>query len=160
MKKRRPRPAPAGKRKTAKATKASTKESKASAKASEPLADWFGVEPAGVRRPARAAKKPEAAASSIEPEGLSATSLLIWDRVNATYDDMTDAEKGMLLEGLRSRDRASEARELIEEEGILIRDRFGAIKANPACAVERDARAAFVAVMCKLNLNEHGLEDG
>jgi len=49
-------------------------------------------------------------------------------------------------------DRAQEAREAVTAEGILVKDRWGQLKANPACNVERDQRALFGRLVAQLDL--------
>ena len=44
----------------------------------------------------------------------------------------------ILVSYLTALDRVEEARVEIAKIGVLIKDRFGIIKANPYCAVERD----------------------
>jgi P27 family predicted phage terminase small subunit len=51
-------------------------------------------------------------------------------------------------------DRASTARRQIAREGITYTDRFGAPRAHPAVAIERDARAAFSRLVAQLGLDD------
>jgi hypothetical protein len=57
-------------------------------------------------------------------------------------------------------DRLAAARAAIAEHGELVIDRYGAPKLNPACALEKDARAGFLAAMKALNLDLEPLRDG
>ena len=41
-------------------------------------------------------------------------------------------------------DRCSEAREVLAAEGVIVRDRFGQVRAHPAVAIERDSRLAVL----------------
>ncbi len=50
-------------------------------------------------------------------------------------------------------DRMNAARKEIQDRGILVEDRFGVPKANPAVAVERDARTAFLRAVRNLDLD-------
>lgn len=57
-------------------------------------------------------------------------------------------------------DRMRAAQTAIAEHGELVIDRYGAPKLNPACALEKDARAGFLAAMRALNLDLEPLRDG
>jgi len=50
-------------------------------------------------------------------------------------------------------DRANEATARIAKDGAYITDRFGQLKAHPACAVERDAAATFARLLRELDLD-------
>jgi phage terminase small subunit len=50
-------------------------------------------------------------------------------------------------------DRAQEAREAIAKHGAFYADRFGAPKAHPAVAVERDAKILFARLVRELRLD-------
>ena len=50
-------------------------------------------------------------------------------------------------------DRAQEARETLAAEGSYFVDRFGAPRAHPAVAVERDSRVAFARLLRELDLD-------
>lgn len=49
-------------------------------------------------------------------------------------------------------DRAADARRQLEVDGAVYRDRFGAPRAHPAVAIERDARLAFAKLVRQLDL--------
>jgi hypothetical protein len=57
-------------------------------------------------------------------------------------------------------DRMRAAQASIAERGELVDDRYGAPKLNPACGLEKDARAGFLAAMRALNLDLEPLRDG
>jgi phage terminase small subunit len=71
-------------------------------------------------------------------------------------DDL--AGRFLLEQALRSFDRVQAASKLIAEHGEVLRDRFGQLRANPACTVERDARAAMLAAFKQLNLDVEPLQ--
>lgn len=75
--------------------------------------------------------------------------------------DLTDAgAQAILGAGLMSLERAERCRKVIEKEGELVVDRFGKGKAHPLCAVERDARAQWLAALKMLNLDILPNRDG
>lgn len=50
-------------------------------------------------------------------------------------------------------DRVTEARVLIEEHGILVPNRFGELRPNPALTLEKDARIAVLRALRELSLD-------
>jgi phage terminase small subunit len=56
-------------------------------------------------------------------------------------------------------DRIAAAQAAITDHGELVIDRYGGVKLNPACALEKDARAGFLAAMKALNLDLEPLRD-
>src|SRR5438874_2185699 len=50
-------------------------------------------------------------------------------------------------------DRCQQAREMIDKHGLLIKDRFGQPRLNPAVPVERDSRTAFLRAVRELDLD-------
>ena len=57
-------------------------------------------------------------------------------------------------------DRMAAAQAAIAEHGELVSDRYGGVKLNPACNLEKDARSGFLAAMRALNLDLEPLRDG
>ena len=51
-------------------------------------------------------------------------------------------------------------KDIINKEGLTIKDRFDQIKAHPLCAVMRDARSQKLAALKALNLDLEPLRDG
>ena len=51
-------------------------------------------------------------------------------------------------------DRAQQARQAVADQGLTFSDAGGAIKANPAVAIERDARTLFARLVRELNLDQ------
>jgi P27 family predicted phage terminase small subunit len=76
------------------------------------------------------------------PDYLGAPERQIWADVVADWKG-SRSSFSVLASGLESHQRAREARETIDEEGLTIIGRDGQPKAHPLCSVERDARAAF-----------------
>lgn len=73
-----------------------------------------------------------------------------------------DDEAGLLIlqTSLEAFDRMRRAQVEISERGEVFSDRFGQIKANPAVAMERDARSQMLAALKQLNLDLEPLRDG
>lgn len=57
-------------------------------------------------------------------------------------------------------DRIHAAQKAIADHGELVIDRYGAPKLNPACVLEKDARAGFLAAVKALNLDLEPLREG
>src|SRR5215813_10227559 len=76
----------------------------------------------------------------------------LFARVVRAYGLHDEVSRQILAEACTSLMRAREARETIDKEGVSFRDRWGQIKANPVCAIERDARAAALSAFRQLNL--------
>jgi phage terminase small subunit len=62
----------------------------------------------------------------------------------------------ILNKALEAFDRAEQARDVIAGSGILIKSRLGEVKPNPAIAIERDSRAAFLSGIKALGLDLEG----
>lgn len=87
------------------------------------------------------------------PKSLGKVGRAFWKNVCATYD-LSDAHHHRLLENAAtSLDRAAEARASIATVGLLVKNRFGELVANPACNIERQANNAF-----RQNVRELGLD--
>jgi len=94
------------------------------------------------------------------PKHLSPEAKRIWKEILREYAIDDAAGLRILRTALEAWDRAQGAREVIEQEGMQIVDRFGQSKAHPLLAVERDARAGFLQGMKALNLDIEPLRDG
>ena len=96
------------------------------------------------------------------PKGLTAEARSFWRSIQSEYE-IFDAG------GLAVLDRAAEALDSLRAAQAVVRRlgpvvegpgrsvagkrEPGAVKANPACAVERDSRAAFLGALKQLNLD-------
>lgn len=93
-------------------------------------------------------KAPRLVASSPAPNPPSPPTHLgeperrIWANVLSEFSG-TLTSFAVLASGLEAHQRAREAREIIESEGMVVTGRDGQSKAHPLCTVERDARKAF-----------------
>ena len=86
------------------------------------------------------------------PAGLSAAALAHWAEITAEWEEWNPDELARLESALQAWDRWQAARAIIEHEGLQVQNRFGERRAHPLLAVERDNRAAFVAIMRGLGL--------
>ena len=98
-------------------------------------------------------KSPRKPAANPPPSGLSPAAVEWWKRLHREFD-LDDEGAAFLLESaLRAFDRMNEAAALIAKHGVCIEDRYKQLKPNPACAVERDSRAAMLQAFKALNLD-------
>jgi P27 family predicted phage terminase small subunit len=86
------------------------------------------------------------------PEGLKSRSQRLWGAVNKDFE-LAPHELALLEEACRALDRADQARELVDEKGPVVSDRFGQLRAHPALAIERDMRGLFVRCLRELGLD-------
>lgn len=87
------------------------------------------------------------------PAGLSPAAKSWWKKLTNEYG--IDDQAGLLIleTAMRAMDRMTQAGALIDKHGAVILDKFEQLKANPACAVERDSRAAMMGALKSLNLD-------
>ena len=95
------------------------------------------------------------------PAHLSDESKGTWRDLLREWPSIADvAGLRILRVALESFDRAQEAREEIDRDGMTVMDRFNQVRPHPLLATERDNRAAFLAGMKALNLDLEPLRDG
>jgi len=83
------------------------------------------------------------------PQGLTPNARAIWTRLQREYQIIDAAGLAVLEQAVRSYERAEEARRQLAK-GSCVRDRWGQPKPHPAAAIERDARAGFLAALRQL----------
>lgn len=66
----------------------------------------------------------------------------------------------LILLAAQAWDKAEEARKILEKEGIIYHDRFGAPRPHPAVAIERNAQIAFLRMVRALNFNSEEIKKG
>ena len=76
------------------------------------------------------------------PSHLTVGSRRLWADITSTYV-LEPHHLAILAAAMEARDRMLQARAAIARHGLLVTDRFGALRANPALAIERDSRTAF-----------------
>jgi phage terminase small subunit len=59
----------------------------------------------------------------------------------------------LLTKACEAWDRSEQAREAIAKQGLTYEDRFGAPRARPECAIERDSRLAFARLVREMGLD-------
>lgn len=76
---------------------------------------------------------------------------LFFRHIDRKYQ-LEDHHRRVLDAGCRAHDRMTEAGNLVAKVGILIKTRSGDAKVNPAVAIERDSRVAFLRCLRELGL--------
>jgi phage terminase small subunit len=103
--------------------------------------------------------KPPVDPAQTPPASLSNAALSWWQRLTAEYAIDDEAGRFLLEQAMRAFDRMQAASAIVGKHGEVTEDRFGQLRVNPACAVERDARAAMLAAFKALNLSVEPLHD-
>ena len=68
-----------------------------------------------------------------------------------------DAEDGSLeklVAAGEALDRTRQAREIVDQNGCTVTNKYGEVKTHPAVNIQRDFSALFVKIMRELNLSE------
>lgn len=94
------------------------------------------------------------------PEHLSIEAREWWQRIMDEYDIADTAGQLLLLSAMEAFDAMREAQTAVDKHGPVYLDRYQQPKANPACAVVRDSRAAMLSALKALNLDLEPLRDG
>ena len=89
------------------------------------------------------------------PAHLEAATRDWWLSVVRTWE-LDEHHVRLLTLACEAWDRAEEARQRLARDGSYVRDRFRQLKAHPAVAVERDARAQFARLLRELDLDVDG----
>jgi P27 family predicted phage terminase small subunit len=86
------------------------------------------------------------------PQGL-ANSTAAWFRAVCRDYVLEEHHVRLLTMACRAWDRAEQARELLDTEGLTTRDRYGGARAHPAVMIERDCRTQFARLVRELDLD-------
>lgn len=86
------------------------------------------------------------------PAHLRSATKTWWASVIAEYG-LEEHHERLLTLAAQAWDRAEEARTALEANGLTYTDRFGAPRARPEIAVERDSRLAFARLIRELDLD-------
>ncbi len=94
------------------------------------------------------------APSHLKPPGAK-----LWRELIDEYGIGDPAGLALVATAAECVDRMRAAQASIAEHGELVKDRYGTPKLNPACGLEKDARAGFLAALRALNLDLEPLRD-
>jgi P27 family predicted phage terminase small subunit len=93
------------------------------------------------------------------PAHLRKEGAALYREIASEYAIGDAAGLALLATACEALDRMRAAQAAISSNGELVRDRYGALKLNPACGLEKDARAGFVLALKALNLDIEPLRD-
>jgi hypothetical protein len=93
------------------------------------------------------------------PNHLRAAGRRLWVDIVIQYRIGDAAGQALVTTAAECLDRIREAQRAIRQHGALVPDRYGALKQNPACFLERDARAGMLSALRALNLDLEPLRD-
>lgn len=91
-------------------------------------------------------------AQKTPPEHLSHASRAWWASVVEEYE-LEPHHIELLTLAAEARDRAEQARLMIEREGMVVPTTAGGMKTHPAVAIEKNSRAAFAYLLRELDLD-------
>lgn len=89
------------------------------------------------------------------PDHLRPQTAQWWLAVHKDYD-LESHHSRLLTLAAEAFDRAEQAREMLDRDGICIPTGGGGLKAHPAAAIERDSRLAFARLLRELDLDFDG----
>src|SRR5262245_51822678 len=92
------------------------------------------------------------------PKTLGAEGRKLWKRIAEAYN-LDEAAMVFLETACLFQDRASGATAVIAEKGIAFTDRWGQLRPNPACQIERDSRAGKLRALKQIGLDLEPLHD-
>ena len=93
------------------------------------------------------------------PNHLKAAGRRLWADIVTQYHIADGAGLALVTTAAEAQDRIRETQRAIRQYGALVPDRYGALKQNPACFLERDARAGMLSALRALNLDLEPLRD-
>lgn len=87
------------------------------------------------------------------PAHLKRDGARLWSEIAKQYSIDDAGGLALLTTAAECLDRMRAAQASIATAGELVTDRYGAPKLNPACGLEKDARAGFIIAMKALRLD-------
>lgn len=93
------------------------------------------------------------------PSHLAKDGKALWSGIVADYSIDDSAGLALVTTAAECMDRMRAAQALIREHGECLPDRYGGLKANPACKVELDSRNGLMSALKMLNLDLEPLRD-
>jgi P27 family predicted phage terminase small subunit len=85
------------------------------------------------------------------PEHLGTAGRRLWRELHAEHT-FAEHERELVRRACEAADRADQAREIVEREGVVAVDRYGQTRVHPAVVVEKDSRAAIARLLSALRL--------
>lgn len=98
---------------------------------------------------------PGAAADGPSPVPLTGDRQRLWDDVRLRFV-LEPASENLLRNACESLERAAQLAEQVTRDGATFRDRFGAVRANPAVMLERDFRGLAARQLAQLAARMEG----
>ena len=93
------------------------------------------------------------------PSHLTKEAKTIWRTLVKEYAIVDSGGLEILRVALEAFDRAQKCRVSIDKVGLVVKDRFGAVRPHPLLPMERDSRAAFLQALKQLCLDVLPLKD-
>ena len=93
------------------------------------------------------------------PRHLGKSGKQLWTALRAEYQIDDAAGIALLTAAAECLDRMRAAQQAIGEHGEIVTDRYGQVKVNPACGLEKDARNGLLQAVRALNLDIEPLRD-
>lgn len=93
------------------------------------------------------------------PSHLKPAGAKLWRELVDEYGIADAAGLALVSTAAEALDRVKAAQTAIEEHGACVTDRYGQVKVNPACGLEKDARNGLLAALKALNLDLEPLRD-
>lgn len=93
------------------------------------------------------------------PGHLSSHGRDLFKAVAAEYSIDDPGGLALLTTAAECLDRIRAAQKAIKQHGEVVTDRYGQVKVNPACTLEKDSRNGFLAALRALNLDLEPLRD-
>jgi len=94
------------------------------------------------------------------PKHLGTAGKALYSSLAAEYRIADAAGLALLTTACECLDRMRAAQKAIADHGEVVKDRYGQVKVNPACTLEKDARNGFLAAIRALNLDLEPLKSG
>jgi phage terminase small subunit len=92
------------------------------------------------------------------PRHLGTDGKAIWLELRRSYQIADSGGLALLTTAAECMDRMRAAQKIIAAKGEVTLDRYGGLRANPAVAIEKDARNGFLAALKALNLDVEPLK--
>lgn len=94
------------------------------------------------------------------PDHLGPAGAKLWRDLTSEYSIADAAGLTLVTTAAECLDRLRAAQAAVRAHGEVVADRYGAVKLNPALALEKDARNGLLAALKHLNLDIEPLRDG